>query len=30
LDLPDYDTKEVLRERLVTAIHEGREGFGFA
>jgi hypothetical protein len=30
LDLPDYDTKEVLRERLMTAIHEGREGFGFA
>lgn len=29
LDLPDYENKEVLRERLLTAIHEGGEGFGF-
>ncbi|KAL6759433.1 hypothetical protein V8C86DRAFT_3013524 [Haematococcus lacustris] len=30
LDLPEYDSKEVLRERLMLAIHEGGTGFGFA
>jgi len=30
LDLPEYATKEQLKERLLTAIHEGREGFAFA
>jgi hypothetical protein len=30
LDLPEYNTKEQLRERLLMAIHEGKEGFGFA
>lgn len=30
LDLPQYNTKEQLRERLLMAIHEGKEGFGFA
>ena len=30
LDLIEYDSKEQLRERLLKAIHEGSEGFGFA
>lgn len=30
LDLVEYESKEQLRERLRTAIHEGAEGFGFA
>ena len=30
LDLPEYNTKEQLRERLLLAMHEGAEGFGFA
>ncbi len=30
LDLPEYNTKEQLREKLLVAIHEGKEGFGFA
>jgi hypothetical protein len=30
LDLPEYNTKEQLKERLLLAIHEGKEGFGFA
>ena len=30
LDLPEYASKEQLRERLMLAIHEGSEGFGFA
>lgn len=30
LDLPQYNTKEQLKERLLMAIHEGKEGFGFA
>lgn len=30
LDLPPYSTAEVLKERLLTAIREGAEGFGFA
>eukprot|EP00271_Cylindrocystis_brebissonii_P000524 TRINITY_DN1063_c0_g2_i1.p1 TRINITY_DN1063_c0_g2~~TRINITY_DN1063_c0_g2_i1.p1 ORF type:complete len:4539 (-),score=961.90 TRINITY_DN1063_c0_g2_i1:519-13235(-) len=29
LDLPEYTSKEQLRERLLLAIHEGSEGFGF-
>lgn len=30
LDLPEYESKERLRERLFVAIHEGKEGFGLA
>jgi E3 ubiquitin-protein ligase HUWE1 len=30
LDLPVYATMEELREKLLTAIKEGSEGFGFA
>jgi hypothetical protein len=30
LDLLEYESKEQLRERMMTAIHEGSEGFGFA
>eukprot|EP00890_Picochlorum_soloecismus_P001249 jgi/Picsp_1/2124/NSC_05589-R1_ubiquitin-protein ligase 1 len=30
LDLPEYESKERLRERLFMAIHEGKEGFGLA
>ncbi|KAH7670367.1 E3 ubiquitin-protein ligase HUWE1 protein [Dioscorea alata] len=29
LDLPEYASKEKLQERLVLAIHEANEGFGF-
>ncbi|KAM7259413.1 hypothetical protein ACFE04_015154 [Oxalis oulophora] len=29
LDLPEYPSKEHLEERLLLAIHEGSEGFGF-
>lgn len=29
LDLPDYSSKEQLKERLLLAIHEASEGFGF-
>lgn len=29
LDLPEYESKEQLAERLMMAIHEGHEGFGF-
>ncbi|XP_020690222.1 E3 ubiquitin-protein ligase UPL2 [Dendrobium catenatum] len=29
LDLPEYPAKEQLQERLLLAIHEGSEGFGF-
>ncbi|KAK9830284.1 hypothetical protein WJX72_010812 [[Myrmecia] bisecta] len=29
LDLIEYETKEQLRDRLMVAIHEGSEGFGF-
>lgn len=30
LDLVEYDSKEILKDRLLTAIREGSEGFGFA
>ncbi len=29
LDLPEYESKETLQERLLMAIHEGATGFGF-
>lgn len=29
LDLPEYTTKEQLQDRLLLAIHEASEGFGF-
>jgi hypothetical protein len=29
LDLPEYSTEEILREKLLYAIKEGGEGFGF-
>lgn len=29
LDLPEYSSKEQLRERMLLAIHEASEGFGF-
>lgn len=29
LDLPEYESKEILKERLLMAIREGSEGFGF-
>jgi E3 ubiquitin-protein ligase HUWE1 len=30
LDLPEYETEEDLREKILVAIREGSEGFGFA
>ncbi|KAI3425184.1 hypothetical protein D9Q98_008953 [Chlorella vulgaris] len=30
LDMLEYESKEQLRDRLLLAIHEGSEGFGFA
>jgi len=30
LDLPQYKSESVLKEKLMTAINEGSEGFGFA
>lgn len=30
LDILEYASKEQLRERLMMALHEGSEGFGFA
>jgi E3 ubiquitin-protein ligase HUWE1 len=30
LDLPEYDSEEKLKEKLLIAIREGSEGFGFA
>jgi len=30
LDLPEYDSEEILREKLLIAIREGSEGFGMA
>ena len=29
LDLPDYPSKEILKDKLLLAINEGKEGFGF-
>ncbi|KAL9656285.1 hypothetical protein ABK040_007898 [Willaertia magna] len=29
LDLPEYESEEIMRERLLLAIREGSEGFGF-
>jgi hypothetical protein len=29
LDLPSYETKNILYEKLMIAIREGKEGFGF-
>ena len=29
IDLPAYSTKEILAEKLMLAISEGKEGFGF-
>jgi hypothetical protein len=29
LDLPEYDSLEIMRERLTLAINYGKEGFGF-
>lgn len=29
LDLPEYDSKETMREKLMIAITYGKEGFGF-
>ena len=29
LDLPEYPTEEILRDKLLIAIREGSEGFGF-
>lgn len=30
LDLPQYQSEEILKEKLLIAIKEGSEGFGFA
>lgn len=30
LDLPEYASEEILKEKLLIAIREGSEGFGFA
>jgi len=30
LDLPNYKSEEILKEKLLIAINEGSEGFGFA
>ena len=30
LDLPEYSTEDTLREKLMYAVKEGSEGFGFA
>ncbi|KAL4503248.1 hypothetical protein ABPG72_000854 [Tetrahymena utriculariae] len=30
LDIPDYPSKEILKKKLLLAISEGKEGFGFA
>ncbi len=29
LDLPEYPSKEILKKKLILAIKEGKEGFGF-
>ena len=30
LDLPAYESRQQLQERLLLAVHEGTTGFGFA
>lgn len=30
LDLPEYDSKEILKEKLTTSIQEGKQGFHIA
>lgn len=30
LDLPEYASEETMKEKLLVAIREGSEGFGFA
>jgi len=30
LDLPEYESEDIMREKLLIAIREGSEGFGFA
>jgi E3 ubiquitin-protein ligase HUWE1 len=30
LDLPEYYSEDIMREKLILAIREGSEGFGFA
>ena len=30
LDLPEYPSEEVMKEKLLVSIKEGSEGFGFA
>ena len=30
LDLPEYESEEIMKEKLLIAIREGSEGFGFA
>jgi len=29
MELPDYKSKEELRQKLLLAVFEGQEGFGF-
>ena len=29
LDLPEYQTKVILKKKLILAINEGKEGYGF-
>lgn len=29
IDLPEYKSREKLKDRLLLSIHEAREGFGF-
>jgi len=30
IDLPDYESEEILKEKLMYAVNEGATGFGFA
>ena len=30
IDLPDYESEDILREKLLYAVNEGATGFGFA
>lgn len=29
IDIPEYTSKQQLKDRILLAIHEGNEGFGF-